>query len=83
MVFEPAGAWAPDALRTLRQIAKISAHRSGLEVPLAIGHVLQRLCVVIRTASARAVLRRKAIATAGFLDIGSVRTLAATAASPS
>jgi len=66
MVFEPSGAWAPDALRTLKKIAKISALRSGTEEAAAVGGLLQRLSVVIRTASARAVLRRRALA--GFAD---------------
>jgi hypothetical protein len=68
MVFEPSGAWAPDALRVLREMANISARRSGTEVSDAVGGLLQRLCVVIRTASARAVLRRRALAAAGVED---------------
>ena len=62
LVFEPSAAWAPDALRTLKEIARISALRSGSEESSAVGSLLQRLCVVIRTASARAVLRRRALA---------------------
>jgi hypothetical protein len=68
MVFEPSGAWAPDALRTLRELANISARRSGAEQSAVLGNMLQSLCVVIRTASARAVLRRRALAAAGSED---------------
>jgi hypothetical protein len=68
MVFEPSGAWAPHVLRILKEIAKISALRSGEEESFVIGAVLQRLSVVIRTAGARAVLRRRALAALGCGD---------------
>ena len=68
MVFEPSGAWAPESLHTLREIARISSLRSGTEESLMLGALLQRLSVVIRTAGARAVLRRQALAAGGCRD---------------
>ena len=61
MVAQVSGAWAPEALRTLREICRISALRSGTESSLTLGHSLQQLCIVIRLAGARAVLRRQAL----------------------
>ena len=68
MVFEPSGAWAPESLHTLKEIAKFSALRAGTEESVAVGALLQRLSVVIRTAGARAVIRRQALAAAGVCD---------------
>jgi hypothetical protein len=58
MVAESSGGWGPEGLKTLRQLAKTAAANSGCDGDATMGQLLQRLCVVIRSAKARAVLRR-------------------------
>ena len=58
MVAESSGGWGPDALKTLRQLAKTSSSRARTDEDTTMGHLLQSLCVTIRSAKARAVLRR-------------------------
>ena len=58
MVAESTGGWGPEGLKTLRRLAKVSAARTGSEDCLVLGQMLQSLCVAIRSAKARAVLRR-------------------------
>ena len=58
MVAESSGGWGPEGLKTLRQLAKAAASKSGVDEDVSMGRLLQRLCVAIRSAKARAVLRR-------------------------
>ena len=58
MVAESSGGWGPEGLQTLRQLAKGTARRAGSDASASMGQLLQRLCVCIRSAKARAVLRR-------------------------
>ena len=58
MVAESSGDWGPEGLKTLRQLAKTAAANSGTDGDATMGQLLQRLCVVIRSAKARAVLWR-------------------------
>jgi hypothetical protein len=58
MVAESSGGWGPEGLKTLRQLAKTAAANSGRSDDVTMGQLLQRLCVVIRSAKARAILRR-------------------------
>ena len=58
MVAECSGGWGPERLKTLRQIAKSVASKRDGDIDMSMGHLLQGLCVTIRSAKARAVLRR-------------------------
>jgi hypothetical protein len=58
MVSEPSGAWGPQGIKTLRALARAKAVHTGGDAGKILGEILQLLCVVIRRASARAVLRR-------------------------
>ena len=60
MVAEPSGGWGPSAMCTLKAMARAAAARStsGAESSVILAERLQRLCAVIRRATARAVLRR-------------------------
>jgi hypothetical protein len=58
MVAESSGGWGPQGFETLRQLAKIAAANSGRDGDATMGQLLQRLCVLIWSAKARAVLRR-------------------------
>eukprot|EP00973_Karenia_brevis_P057802 8044053-Karenia_brevis.AAC.1 len=61
MVAETSGAWGPQAMSTFRALAKKKATLAGSDAGLALGAMLQELCVLIRSAGARAVLRREAL----------------------
>jgi hypothetical protein len=58
MVAESSGGWGPEGLKTLRQLAKTVAGQTCGDADTSMGHLLQSLSVVIRSAKARAVLRR-------------------------
>jgi hypothetical protein len=58
MVAESSGGWGPKGFETLRQLAKTAAANSGRDGDATMGQLLQRLSVVIRSAKARAILRR-------------------------
>ena len=57
-VCETSGAWAPAASAVLKQIAKLAAARAGKPASELYRSLLQRLSVIVRTANARAHLRR-------------------------
>ena len=57
MVVESWGCWGPEGLKTLRQLAKTAAANAGGNDDATMGQLLQRLCIVIRLAKARAILR--------------------------
>ena len=63
MVAERSGGWGPVGLKTLGKVAKTAAARSGAEPGLLLTQYLEGLCVTIRRASARAVLKRSSPAT--------------------
>ena len=69
MVAEPSGAWGPQGLKTLSALAHAKALHSGVEAGPVMGHLLQSLCVGIRRASARAVLKRAPVSPA-FIQVG-------------
>ena len=58
MVAESSGGWGPEGLKVLRQLAKVAAGQTSDDSGLALGCLLQSLCIIIRSAKARAVLRR-------------------------
>ena len=58
MVAESSGGWGPEGLKTLRQFAKTTAAGTHRDADLSMGQILQSLSVIIRSAKARAVLRR-------------------------
>ena len=58
MVCESSGAWAPEASIVLKHLAKRAADRAGRQVSGVYRELLQQLAVVIRSANARAHLRR-------------------------
>ena len=58
MVAESSGEWGPKALKHLRQLAKVVARHTGTNGGDVMGQWFQFLCIVIRSAKARAVLRR-------------------------
>ena len=60
MVCETSGAWAPEAVETLRLLAKAAAARSGKLSATVYKEFLQRSSVAVRTANARAQLKRSA-----------------------
>ena len=64
MVAEPSGGWGPSACCTLKALARAAAARShsGAEPSAVLAEHQQRLCTVIRRATARAVLRREVTA---------------------
>ena len=58
MVAESSGGWGPEGLKTLRQLAKTVAGRTRGDADSSMGQLLRSLSVIIRSANARAVLRR-------------------------
>ena len=58
VVAEFPGGWGPTGFATLRKLAKASGQRWGREEEASLSHLLERLSVAIRSAHARAVLRR-------------------------
>ena len=58
MVAESSGGWSFEGLKTLRQLAKIVAGCTCGDADSSMGQLLQSLSVIIRSAKARAVLRR-------------------------
>ena len=54
----PEGGWGPEGLKTLQQLAKTVAGRARGDADTSMGQLLQSLSVIIRSAKARAVLRR-------------------------
>ena len=58
MVAASSGGWGPEGLKALRQLAKTVAGGAGGDFDASMGQLLQCLCVIIRSARARAVLRR-------------------------
>ena len=58
VVAETSGGWGLSGMQVLRRIAKSTAHLTGQDPDLVLGQHLQVLCVAIRSANARAVLRR-------------------------
>ena len=60
LVAESSGGWGETALATFRRIAKLASGRGGLSSPkqAVLPRLLERLSVSIRSAKARAVLRR-------------------------
>ena len=60
LVAESSGGWGPSALAAFRKMAKRAAGRSGLATPAqaVLPRFLEQLCVSVRSAKARAVLRR-------------------------
>ena len=60
MIAERSGGWAPRAIKVLGTIAKAAAATAGLDPGLQKRQYLEGLCVIIRRANARAILRRRA-----------------------
>ena len=58
IVAECSGGWGEDSLKSLRHLARVSADRSGRQRSHVLTELLQSLCILIRSAKARAVLRR-------------------------
>ena len=58
MVCETSGAWAPAASAVLKQLARQAANRDARPASEHYRTLLQRLAVKVRTANARAHLRR-------------------------
>ena len=58
MVCETTGAWAPEASAVLKQLARQAATREARPASECYRALLQRLAVQVRTANARAHLRR-------------------------
>ena len=58
MVAETTGAWAPEALLVLKQLAKAAAIKLGRDAAVVTKELLQGTAVTIRRANARAHLRR-------------------------
>ena len=58
MVAEPSGGWGPTALATFLLMARAASVRTGQPTSAVYRDYLQRMCVSIRRAGARAVLRR-------------------------
>ena len=58
IVAECSGGWGEDSLKSLRHLARVSADRSGRQRSQVLTELLQSLCILIRSAKARAVLRR-------------------------
>ena len=57
-VAESSGGWGTTGFTTLHKLAKASGQRWGKDVEASLSHLLERLSVAIRSAHARAVLRR-------------------------
>ena len=77
---ESSGGWGETALATFRRIAKLASGRDGLSSPkqAVLPRLLERLSVSIRSAKARAVLRRSGAETSAS---GAIADSAATALS--
>jgi hypothetical protein len=58
MVAETTGAWAPEAMAVLRQIAAATSTTTGRDARDILQEILQGAAVCIRRANARAELRR-------------------------
>ena len=58
LVAECTGGWGEDSLKALRHLAQAAADRRGREKGEVLTEILQSLCIIIRSAKARAVLRR-------------------------
>ena len=60
LVAESSGGWGPTALATFRRLAKRAGERGGLSATTkaVLPSFLERVCIAIRSAKARAVLRR-------------------------
>ena len=58
MVAESSGGWGTAGFTTLHKLAKVSGQRWGKDVEASLSHLLERLSVAIRSAQARATLRR-------------------------
>ena len=58
LVAESSGGWGTAGFTTLHKLAKVSGQRWGKDVEASLSHLLERLSVAIRSAQARAVLRR-------------------------
>ena len=60
LVAESSGGWGASAFSVFKRMAKLAAHRGGLSSPAraALPLFLERLSVSIRSAKARAALRR-------------------------
>ena len=60
IVAETSGGWGPSAMSTFKRLAKQAAGRGGLFTPdkAVLPQFLERASIAIRTAKARAVLRR-------------------------
>jgi len=56
MIAGPSGCWGPQAVKTLTAIARVTALKTDGPI---LGQMFQALCITIRRASARAVLRRR------------------------
>ena len=68
-------------MKTLRDFAKSAAHITGEEPGVIFGRYLEGLCVAIRRANARAVLRRMA-ATPDYVSAPVASAIAALAGTP-
>ena len=58
LVAEYTGGWGPSGFATLQKLARIAGQRWGRDQEASLSHLLERLSVAIRSAHARAVLRR-------------------------
>jgi hypothetical protein len=58
LVAETSGGWGPTGFATLRKLAKVAGQRLGKDEEASLSQLLERLSVAIRSAQARAVLRR-------------------------
>ena len=67
LVAKSSGGWGASAFATFRRMAKLASGREGLSSPgqAALPRLLERLSVAIRSAKARAVLRRAGTDLAG------------------
>ena len=60
LVAESSGGWGPTAMATFRRLAKRAGERGGSSstTKAVLPSFLERVCIAIRSAKARAVLRR-------------------------
>ena len=58
LVAERSGGWSSTAQSTFKSIAKIAAAKKGIDSGVLCCQLLERLCVAIRRAQARSVLKR-------------------------
>ena len=58
MVAETSGGWGPTGLKTISKLAKRKALITEQSASVVFSHLLESLCVAIRRANARAVLKR-------------------------